>query len=256
MDTDGYVVIHDVLSPNEIVTARDLFNKWKLSGIHVENNGIIKNNSGHQEHAWYIRTRPAVQNIFKNLLNTDDLIVSFDGCCYMDKDSKYEGVWTHVDQSTENLNFRCYQGLVSLTNNVEKTIVLYKGTHLLYEDYVNKYNKKVKCNFHFIENDYLKTCTKSVIKVNAGSMVVWDSRTFHQNQCGINNEDRMVQYISYMPKDHPDNTLENKQKRLYAFEERITSTHWSAPIRYINPSYKSSYIGNLDPYIKDIMNIL
>ena len=86
---DGYVIIPNVLTSNEIEEARKMFDDWKssvnnLDVFHrkIDPHGIYKyHQAGHQRFAWFIRTRPEVQKIFKFLLNTNDLIVSYDGCC-------------------------------------------------------------------------------------------------------------------------------------------------------------------------------
>ena len=52
---------------------------------------------------------------------------------------------------------------------------------------------------------------RRVLHVPAGSLVIWDSRTFHQNQYGApNSEERLVQYVCFLPKNHPKNTKNMK----------------------------------------------
>ena len=36
---------------------------------------------GHSDALWYVRGRPRLKDVWATLLGTDDLIVSFDGCC-------------------------------------------------------------------------------------------------------------------------------------------------------------------------------
>lgn len=57
-------------------------------------------------------------------------------------------------------------------------------------------------------------------------MVIWDSRTFHQNQYSNKNEERLVQYLCYLPKNHKDNTKSEQIKRLKYFNEKRTTSHW------------------------------
>ena len=45
-----------------------------------------------------------------------------------------------------------------------------------------------------------------MVEAEAGSLVLWDSRTFHQNQYGVQDEgERIVQYVCYMPRDGAGN---------------------------------------------------
>lgn len=256
MNENGYIIIHNILTKEEISKATEMFMEWKNKN--TSKNGIIKENSGHQKHAWYIRTNNKVQNEFKKLLNTNDIITSFDGSCYMDKYYENTSYWTHVDQRSDNTNFMCYQSFVSLTENKEKTFMLIPGSHLLYDEYVKKYNITTKKNFHIIEQDYLKDMSYIKVRVHPGTMVIWDSRLFHQNTTGSKNEEvRIVQYISFMPKYHPKNTNENKEKRKYAFDNKITTTHWAYPVKLVsNPTINTEFDVNLNEYYPKLLDIL
>tara|TARA_B110000261_G_C13025503_1_gene333967 strand:+ start:275 stop:1051 length:777 start_codon:yes stop_codon:yes gene_type:complete len=251
---NGYVVIPNILNDEELEISTKLFKDWYKSNIGPT--CIIKDKQvGHQEHAWYIRTRPSVINIFKDLWKTNDLICSFDGCCYMSKSHNYNHYWTHVDQSPKHTDFMCYQGFVSLTSNSKKTLVVYKGSHLLYDSYVKQYNLNSDKNFHIIHEEFLKENTKTIVEVEKGSLVLWDSRLFHQNQCGeINDEERFVQYVCYMPRSY--NTPENIIRRKYAFDNKITSTHWPIPIRYSSNNITTNDLFDTKPYIESMLKLL
>ena len=70
--TNGYCIINNVLNESEIKEAKDLFYNWKnsipnIDKLHntIDPHGIFKfHEVGHQEHAWFIRTRPQVIDIF------------------------------------------------------------------------------------------------------------------------------------------------------------------------------------------------
>jgi hypothetical protein len=103
---NGYCVIENVLTAEEVANSIEYFREWFLShpqiaGLHnkISPHGIFKYHEvGQQRHAWYIRTRPNVQNVFKNIWKTDEVVVSFDGCCYIPADcKKKDAVWTHTD---------------------------------------------------------------------------------------------------------------------------------------------------------------
>jgi len=72
-------------------------------------------------------------------------------------------------------------------------------------------------------------------------LVLWESRTFHQNQYGKPaSEERIVQYICMFPDNHEKNTRTIKNKRLKYFNERRTTSHWPAPI-YVNGLQPQTY---------------
>ena len=239
----GYCIIPNILSKDEITEAKQLFYSWQKTipnhdKIHnaIDPHGIYKyHHVGHQEHAWYIRTHPNVIAVFKKLWNCDELVVSFDGSCYIPKETtKKDAIWTHTDQASNAKGLQCYQGFVALTSNKERTLVVYEGSHDYHEKYFEEREIKSSNNWQLINHDTLQemTAKKKVLEVPAGALVLWDSRTFHQNQYGApNSEERIVQYVCYLPKKHPKNTKSQQSKRLKYFEELRTTSHWPCPIR-------------------------
>lgn len=252
LKTNGYCILPNILSQDEIIYCKKIFYEWKNSipnhdFIHniIDPHGIYKyHNVGHTRHAWYIRTRPQIINIFQQLWNQDNLIVSFDGCCYIPKEcTKQDTCWTHTDQSSIKKNFECYQGFVSLTSNKERTLRVYKSSHLLHQEYFKQKNISNNKNWNLIDNEYLNAINDNKInlEVPAGSLVLWDSRTFHQNQYGLpNSEERIVQYICYFPKNHKLNSKKMSEKRLRYFNEKRTTSHWPCPIK-VNSRQPQTY---------------
>ena len=165
LEEKGYVVIPNVISSEEIKTYTDEFHKWRtsvdnLDKLHnkINPHHIYKYHQvGHQRHAWLIRTNPKVYNIFKKLWNTDDLVVSFDGSCYMPKNTKSsDNCWTHTDQGFKKEGLHCYQGFVALTDNEERTLVVYEGSHKLHEGYFKEMNITVNKDWNIIDQTHLQ----------------------------------------------------------------------------------------------------
>ena len=233
----GYCIVPNVINNDEIDEAKKLFFEWKnkipnIDKIHdtIDPHGIFKfHQIGHQKHAWYLRTRQNIINIFKSIWNTDNLVVSFDGCCYINKNlNKKDSIWTHTDQPSNNSDLQCYQSFISLTDNEERTLIVYEKSHLYHKEYFENKKKSSK-RWNLIDHDVLEKLkdTKKILKVNKGSLVIWDSRTFHQNQYGKpKSEERLVQYICYLPKDNKLNTKTEQTKRLKYFNEKRTTSHW------------------------------
>ena len=236
----GYCIIENILTKDEIDESLKYFYEWfnsysQIKETHnkISPHGIFKFfEVGHQRHAWFIRTRPAVQDVFKELWKTDELSVSYDGSCYIPEDlKKKDNLWTHADQAPNKKGFMCYQGFVSLTDNIERSIVVYEGSHKLHKHYCDEKKLTNSNNWLLIEEDYLNKIqdSKKVLNVKAGSLVIWDSRTFHQNQYGTLPEERIVQYVSFLPKKmQTKKMLEKRQK--YFIEKRTTS-HWAYPVK-------------------------
>lgn len=270
----GYCVIPNILSFENIRELKEEFNNWKntipnYERLHkeIDPHGIHKYfEAGHTRFAWLMRINPKIQNIFKDIWNCDELIVSFDGSCYMPKHfNKRDNIWTHTDQAPSNNKFSCVQSFMSLTDNKEKTFVVYEGTHNLHNKYFKDRKIESNKNWHLIDHKYLEEIKdkKKVLNVKKGSLVLWDSRTFHQNQYGKpNSEERIVQYICYLPKSHNKNTKSMKEKRMKYFETRRTTSHWPSPINvngkqpqlYGDESKKINYDNLVKPKLDDLMD--
>ena len=243
---DGYTIIHNVYNNDEIIEYWKEFNLWhtnvpELEELHnlIDFNGIFKHHQvGHQRFAWLARTNPKILNIFKQLWNTDDLVCSFDGCCYYS--STYIGkphYWTHTDQSSRKKGVHCYQSFLSLTNNSERTLLLYKGSHLLHEDYFNTMEIDEPRDWNIVDKNYVNELAEDKIYLNVkeGDLVIWDSRTFHQNTCGDSScvEERLVQYLCYLPKDNEKNDAKQRSQRRKYFEKLRTTSHWPYPMNVV-----------------------
>lgn len=258
LKTHGYVVVPNVLSSTEIEFATSSFHTWRTSvhnldvqHVQIHQHGAYKYHQvGHQYHAWYIRTNPNVIRAFQTLWKTTELVTSFDGTCYIPETwHKRDTIWTHTDQAPIVKGNVCYQGFVSLTSNKERTFVVYDGSHIQHEEYFHTRSNSSKVNWQKIDKTWLHEHydKKRVLHVNAGDLVIWDSRTFHQNQYGRVPEERIVQYVCFLPKQSPKNTVKMQKKRLEYFQERRTTSHWPYPIR-VNTKQPNTY-GNKTRYI-------
>lgn len=248
----GYTIIYDVLNSSEIEALKQKVYRWQKSipnyeKMHkdIDPHGIHKfHNAGHTDFAWELRTHPAILNIFSELWKTKNLIVSYDGSCYMsEKSSKKDGkCWTHTDQAQSKPNLECYQSFISLTNNKSRTLVVYESSHTLHKRYFDDRKIKSSKDWYKIDPEYLKEIShlKRTLEVPAGALVIWDSRTFHQNQYGTEKEERIVQYLCYLPRNHKKNTEANQRKRLKYFNEKRTTSHWPCPIR-VNGKQPQTY---------------
>tara|TARA_Y100000816_G_C26108450_1_gene590286 strand:+ start:16939 stop:18048 length:1110 start_codon:yes stop_codon:yes gene_type:complete len=248
LNHDGYVIIENVFTDTEIEEYKCEFMKWYnnefIKSFHenIDGNGIFKYfEVSHQRFSWLARTNPKVIEIFKNLWDTDEIVTSFDGCCYFNDtwdSSKHPAYWTHTDQSSQKKGRHCLQSFASFTDNTERTLVVYEGSHLLHEEYFQLTGIKTDVDWCVFDENYIKGLEqfKKILTVKKGSLVVWDSRTFHQNTAGPpdSNEERLVQYLCYLPKNHEKNNEEQQALRRHCYNQRITTAHWPYPMRPVN----------------------
>lgn len=229
LEEKGYAVVKGVLTEEKVQTASKLFYEW-VNAVPQPDTFYGMNKEGNQKHSWFIKTDPDVQAVFKKIWNTDDLVTGFDGTCWIPKDyNAIDTCWTHTDQAASKKGLHCFQGFVSLTANVDRSLVVYEGSHLLHETYMKERGLTGSKNWRLIDPEYLKELKRRVVKVDAGDMVLWDSRTFHQSQYG-KNEERLIQYVCFLPRFHEGNTPGQQRQRLKYFKNRRTTTHWPYPL--------------------------
>lgn len=230
---DGYTVVKG-LSRDEVHTARDLFQKWyeanQIRRRPISPHGIIKHwNIGHTAFAWYIRTRPSVQDVWAAIFGTRDLVVSFDGACYMppglNRSNSKKG-WLHVDQAPNNPEWACVQGFVALTSNTEATLGLVPGSHLRFQE--NTQDVKVR-HKRWVPLPNLDASGVIRVPVEAGDIVLWDSRVAHMNFYGP--EERLVQYVSFLPRIGA--SKRDLHKRQVYFRTKRTTSHWAYPLEVV-----------------------
>lgn len=277
LEEHGYAIIPNILTQEEVDESIREFHKWRsnvpnLDKLHnlIETNGIYKfHEVGHQRFAWLLRTNEKIINVFRGLWGCNDLVCSFDGSCYYPVDYKcQQSYWTHRDQSCLKKGLQCYQSFVSLTENQERTLVVYDGSHKLNNEYSELHPTDEPDDFNIINEDFTDTikATRKLLHVEAGSLVLWDSRTFHQNDCGQPGctEERLVQYLCYLPKDDARNTAEQHETRAEYFRTYRTTPHIPYPISavplqsslYTYYKYNQVYIEYnrlLDPELDDLL---
>ena len=225
LETNGYAICPNVLTKQEIKEYIQEVYKWQKTipdhdTIHnsIDPHGIYKHaEAGHTRFAWKIRTNQIVQSYFQHLWDSKDLAVSYDGSCFIPKSlKKKDNIWTHTDQAENKKGLHCIQGFVALTHNKERTLVVYEKSHNLHAPYFEERGIKSSSDWNKIDPEYLKTIQdrKRVLEVPAGALVLWDSRVFHQNQYGRpESEERIVQYVCYLPKNNDKYTIRKKENR-------------------------------------------
>jgi hypothetical protein len=96
--------------------------------------------------------------------------------------------------------------------------MVYEETHNYHKKYFEEKEISNDNDWNLIDHDALARddikSKKQILNVLVGSLVLWDSRIFHQNCCREpNSEERMVQYVCYFPKTHKKNTKAMQEKK-------------------------------------------
>jgi hypothetical protein len=246
---------------NDSETWREFYNLYPLHSMLLQHFSL-----GHMQPLWDIRQHPKVGEVFEKIWNTpkEDLLVSFDGLSIhlppeQTNRGWYRSEWFHTDQSSEKIGKRCIQGMVSLydVNENDASLTVLEKSHNYHEDFFDHFDKDSGGDWYRLEEgekEYFleKECNPYAIKATAGSVILWDSRTFHQGKepdKGRESENfRMVSYVCMIPREKAkQSALLKKQK---AFNELRVTNHWAnAPLVF--PKTPRTY-GNDLPELNEI----
>lgn len=200
--------------------------------------GIIQHfEAGQMQPIWDIRMRNEVTTVFEELYGDNDLLVSFDGFCWMPKHYSYNGrQWLHADQSHQRLGLRCIQGYVNLLTSHDArsgSLAAVPKSHKKHSEYAAKNPEATKNpkDWHKYTEEELAEFG-DVVRVHGGvgSLVLWDSRTAHsaiQPLPGTaDTRERCVVYVCYQPRALIKPFA--LKRKVGAFDNYRMTTHWPA----------------------------
>jgi hypothetical protein len=153
---------------------------------------------GQSEFSWAVRTLPAVQDVFKLVWETEDLVTSFDGANVFrpwsvdSPANKTSTGWWHVDQGIAKVGSKqAIQGFVSLFDADVHTggLCVVPNSHKRHAEVLAHcpgkgdfvcFNQGPRGRFPGFDE-----LPHRLVACEAGDLVLWDSRTFHCNTPAI-----------------------------------------------------------------------
>lgn len=198
-------------------------------------------NISHSKLCWDIRQENNVLDVFSKIWNVkkDELLTSFDGMSIhlppeITKRNYKNDNWCHTDQSRLKKDFCCVQGMVTLydINEGDSTLMCYKKSNNYHSDFFKEHNEiKTTADWYKVKDNelkYFKKFKRIRIKAKKGSLILWDSRTFHQGTQPLQERYkpnlRSVIYVCMTPREW-SNEKELKKKRK-AYRTKRTTSHW------------------------------
>lgn len=273
LDIHGFCVVPDVLIAEECDAALAGIHRYLAdAGVDLVTpgkakdypnvHGIIQHlEIGHCQAVWDVRLNERVQEVFAQIYGTNDLLVSFDGACIMQPWHRFgKKSWAHMDQSAANTTRQCIQGYVNLTDSRDDrtgSLFVMPNTHKLFGAFFEQFPEmraKSKGDWCKLESDeqreFLEALdedgdSNELVRVygGRGSMVLWDSRSVHQNippACGADEaRQRCVVYTCYQPRAWC--TEKNLAKKAKAFDEYRLTSHWSSSKIKLFPKQPRTY---------------
>lgn len=255
LEEQGYCVIPQVLSTSEaeLLYQRvwhefiekawpkcrmDDRSNWKEEFPIHDKYGIFKGPAGQTQVMWDLRQDPRIVDVFAQIWNTNDLVVSMDGLSLMCPPEIRKGgfdPWPHVDQSINDngehknnppFGFVSESSLKTNPYNIQGQFLFedsFDGdggfycipkSHLRFDEFAPKlkeeanieswaYNNKFLMDFFNGAKDELGNAySMKHVTAPRGSLILWDSRTVHWNQYPSENrphsESPRVRMVGYL----------------------------------------------------------
>jgi len=204
-----------------------------------------------------------VKQAFEKVWDTNDLLVSFDGCGVFRPPERNpawrtRGAWFHIDQNCyKKSGLHAVQGLVNYFPSGPHDggfVVVPKSPHMIHAAFEKHTDICATTCGHFVKMrpdfEFWKDARVAVGKrdatnkydllpvklvLEAGDMVLWDSRTIHCNHPvtklsddpeAANRLKRLTAYICMTPTRLAQNLEELVKYRIFAFQMGVTTTHW------------------------------
>lgn len=223
---------------NKPETWKTIYELYPLHSMLLQHWGV-----GQWDFLWDIRCNKNVNEVFAKIWNceTNDLLTSFDGLSFHLPPEQtgrgwYRGNdWLHTDQSSEKKGLYTVQGFVTLfnINKYDASLCIFEGSHKSHESFFKDHNIIEKKDWFRLQKEiqyeylYNKGHKKVCVLAEKGSIVLWDSRLFHQGiepqRERTKTNTRLIVYtcMTNRTRARPCD-LKKKQK---AFNEQRMTTH-------------------------------
>ncbi|XP_063397666.1 uncharacterized protein LOC134681974 [Mytilus trossulus] len=251
LESQGYSIVTDVLTHEECNQYINQYKEW-LSRFgderpYQEESLTHQFRVAHADPTWNVRLKS--KPVFESIWQTENLLSSMDGVAIAEPPElgrssfcNPDFFWLHTDQGSWRDGLHAYQGAVYLEETsetdfcfrvLENSVQFHKE---FYEHFPSAKKKSAGEDFYILSKEEIdwfisKGCEMKKVPVPKGGMVLWDSRTIHDNIAptrGRPNSDRwrfvvlvcMVPAIWSTPKD-----VELKTE---AYNEMAATAHWPA----------------------------
>ncbi|KAG4421167.1 hypothetical protein IFR04_005687 [Cadophora malorum] len=252
---NGYVVVKNVISEEKAAYYVDQMQEW-LEGFGLGYNRSDKstwkpenlpaNMKGgmyhdyavaHESFNWEARMEPGVLDVFSQIWNTEELLVSFDGINLTPPIKNPDTAkWPHIDQSPNRLGLECIQGILNFNPNGPEDggLTVLRGSHTVVPEFF-KTHKVTNMGSWGFEDFYMfddeqqewfaeKGCETVKVCVGPGDLILWDSRTVHYNVPPRGEIVRALLYVCLTPASFA--TPGSMKQKKAIFEMWGRTTHW------------------------------
>ena len=245
LDREGYVVIGNIVTPEQKNTAIDMFKqdlhtispsfKWddkktwicKHAPIVFGKSSAVYCGFGHCDSNWYLRLKSLTKEAFQKAYETDDLVVSFDGMSFFFSDKqKSQKSWLHQDQRNSDKRIS-YQGVLNLLPRTELDagFICVPRSHKEYKA------PEAKRDWVIIpqNSEYQKKAVRLLTPER--SLILFNSKLIHANSGMIKKHpkgvhiNRLSAYITFVPRSRQPKEV--KRIRIEKYSDGEACSHWA-----------------------------
>jgi hypothetical protein len=176
--------------------------------------------------AWMVRTNTGIQDVFRNLLGTDELVCSMDAIGFStDYEVPTYRKWLHTDQHTElpggewtSIQSIFYaEDVPEDSEGIYACTVVVPGSHRYNNDFPGGQSHFCPVSKH---SEYYEQAVR--LRIKAGQLLVFSSNLVHQ---GWQGKHRLCYMVSYGKKS--DRSEEERGRKVLMYLCGHRSNHWS-----------------------------
>lgn len=176
---------------------------------------------GHLQWVWDVRQDPNVAAVFSEICETpcEDLLVSFDAISFNMPPEVVSKGWfsssnsysIHTDQRGAIIGRDCVQGFINLypINPGDATLMVFEKSHNLHASFFTDTDSPTYPDYFPLLPEHYeyflsRGCQEHRVLADEGSLVLWDSRVFHQGANALRERSepnfRLVTYVCMTPR--------------------------------------------------------
>ena len=249
LQTEGYAVLRDVWTPEDIHNATGLF--WDFIetinprvhrddvATHTDENWPMEWNNGvvmegevqNTPFMWNARVHRTTREVFASLydVSADELLVSFDRANAVRSQQTFgtpKTGWFHHDYPMPvERDFQCYQAFVNYIDCSDDGTPCLRVIPRSHRDIPQQQWDVKLADVGYTENDIVE------VHAPAGSLVIWMCGLIHDNYVPISGDSsvdqplkRLCAYVNYAPREAA--IQEELRCRRECFEYNIATGHW------------------------------
>ncbi|XP_021364889.1 uncharacterized protein LOC110457800 isoform X2 [Mizuhopecten yessoensis] len=253
LEENGYAVVPNVLTAEECDRYIGQYKSWLQRFTDAgreckhQNSVIQSYRTGHFSTTWEIRLK--CRPVFEKVWKTEKLLSSADAIAISKPPEEGSNLfadpdieWLHLDQAASRKGPHAFQGGVNLEESTETDhcFRVMAKSHLYHSEFFKAFPSAAastkRLEFYKLNQEQKawydkKDCQRTKVPVPKGGMVLWDSRTVHDNVKPVygrphSDRWRFVVFVSMTPAiwARPEDLWIKKK----AYEDILTTSHWSS----------------------------